>query len=207
MTTSIRVSLIVHDQSSITKQPGECALYDPPLWLLVPPAHPRGTLNNFEPPATRSPTPVSQALALVGLVSPNDLESWDKIFQSCQKAVSANRVMHICRRDVAGEGQAQGIHQKTAFATCDTFVGVVATDTAGLFDGFHRLGVHNGRAWMWIPADPPVLGLPQRPVEKGPKARAAKLTPMIVHGLPRREIAGQIAPGAARTQQIPARNR
>ena len=55
---------------------------------------------------------------------------------------------------------------------------------------------------MWVPADPASLGLVQRSVEKGPEAGAAKLTPMIIDRLPRREIARQVAPRTAGTQQI-----
>jgi hypothetical protein len=44
-----------------------------------------------------------------------------------------------------------------------------------------------------------------RAVEKGPKASAAKLTPMNLYRLPRREIAGQVAPRTTRTRQIKAR--
>jgi len=79
---------------------------------------------------------------------------------------------------------------------------VIAPDTTGLPDGFHTLRVHDGCAWMRIPADPASFGLVQRPLETGPQARAAKLPPGVVHRLPRREIARQVAPRAARAQQI-----
>jgi hypothetical protein len=48
-------------------------------------------------------------MSLVGLVSPDDLEAGDEVFQSYQKAVSANRVVHIGWHDLLGEGQAQRI--------------------------------------------------------------------------------------------------
>src|SRR5260370_37146228 len=83
----LHFALIVHHQSPATKQPGECSFYNPPFWLLVPPAHPRGTLNNFEFPATRSLTPLGKLMPLIGLVRPDLGESRDNIFKSCQKTM------------------------------------------------------------------------------------------------------------------------
>jgi hypothetical protein len=66
----------------------------------------------------------------------------------------------------------------------------------------HGWRIHDRRTWMGIPADPSTLSLMQRPVKERPEAGAAKLTPMILHRLPWREIAGQIAPGTTGTKQI-----
>jgi hypothetical protein len=92
-----------------------------------------------------------------------------------------------------------------AFAPFDTFVGIVSADATRLLNGFHTLCVHNGRARIRIPTDAPALGLPQRPVDKGPKTCAAKLAMMIIDRLPRREIAGEVAPRTAGTQQVKER--
>src|SRR5258708_33968114 len=78
----LHFALIVHDQPPVTKQPDECSFDNPPLWLLVLPAHPRGTLNNFELPASRSPTPVGKLMPSQGRVGPNLGESRDKILQT-----------------------------------------------------------------------------------------------------------------------------
>jgi hypothetical protein len=87
-------------------------------------------------------------------------------------------------------------------AAFDTFVGVIPTDATGFLDGFHTLRIHDSCAWVRVFADPPTLGLAQRTVDECPKAPTAKLTPMIIDCLPRREIAGQIAPRTARAKQI-----
>src|SRR5258706_15153863 len=58
---------------------------------------------------------------------------------------------------------------------------------------------------MGILANSASVGLVQRPIAKSPQARAAKLTPMIIHGLPRRKIAREVAPRAARSEQIKER--
>jgi hypothetical protein len=125
VTFATKHAFIVHYQSSITKQPGKCSFNDPPFWLLVPPAHPRGTLNNLEFPATRSPAPVRKLMSLIGLVRPNLGQSRDKILQTGEETACAKRVVHIGWRDVEGEGQAQGIHQQMAFAP---FNGLITND-------------------------------------------------------------------------------
>jgi hypothetical protein len=125
--------------------------------------------------------------------------------QSCQKAACAKGIMHVGRRDIEREGQTQGIHHQMTLTTFDTFVSIIAADTTCLLHGLDALCIYNGRARVWIPADPSALGLPQRAVEAGPEAGAAKPMPMIVHDLPRREIARQVAPRTARAQHIKQR--
>jgi hypothetical protein len=47
-----------------------------------------------------------------------------------------------------------------ALAAFDALVGIIATNAARLLDGFDTLGIHDGRARVWIPPDPPPLGFP-----------------------------------------------
>jgi hypothetical protein len=144
-------------------------------------------------------------MPLIGLVCPNLRESRDKILQTTEKTACTIGVVHIGWCNIEGERQTLGIDQQMALATFYTFVRIVTTDTPGLLHGFHTLCVHDGRARMWILADPASFGLVQRPIDQSPKTLAAKLTPMIIDGLPGREVAWQVAPRTACAQYIKKR--
>ena len=92
-----------------------------------------------------------------------------------------------------------------AFTALDTLVGVKATNAGRLLDRLDRLGVHHGGARVGILAHASTFGLMQSPPEVRPEARATELPEVIVHGLPRRKIAQQVAPGTTRAQQIKER--
>jgi hypothetical protein len=90
--------------------------------------HPRtpwSALDYLELPAARGLAPLGQFVSLVGLVSPNFLQAWNKVGQSCQKAACAKCIVHVGRRDVEGEWQAQRIYQQMALAT---FNGLITND-------------------------------------------------------------------------------
>src|SRR5260370_30653558 len=88
-----------------------------------------------------------------------------------------------------------------AFASFDLVVAVKAARPADS-TRLDRLTVDDGGARIEVFANAPTFGVAQRPVEAGPETGAAKLCEMIVHGLPRRKVAGQVAPKTARAQHI-----
>ena len=110
--------------------------------------------------------------------------------------------MHVSRCGIDHERQTQRIDEQMPLASFDTLVSVKTTDAGGLLDGLHRLGIHDGRARMRLPPHAPTFSVPQPTPEMRPEASATKLSEVIVDRLPRRKITGQIAPGAARAQEI-----
>jgi hypothetical protein len=89
-----------------------------------------------------------------------------------------------------------------SFPALHTFVGVVAPNAGGLLDGLHTLAVHDGGTGMGIFAYPATLSFVRRSPEPCPQAGATELLEVIVHRLPWRKTAWQIAPRAAGPQQI-----
>jgi hypothetical protein len=81
-------------------------------------------------------------------------------------------------------------------------VGVIPSDLGRLLDGLHTLAVQDGRTWVRVTADALALGTVQGGIEQMPDALEAEAPEMVEDGLPRREVAWQIAPGAAGTQDV-----
>jgi hypothetical protein len=102
---------------------------------------------------------------------------------------------------VAGEC----INEDVALASFHVLMGVVAPDACGLLDGFHALAVHDGGTGMGILPDPATFSCTQLAPEMSPEARATKLSKVVIHRLPRREVGGQVTPGTAGAQQIEER--
>src|SRR5262249_30353935 len=61
---------------------------------------------------------------------------------------------------------------------------------------------HDSGTWVGIFSHPAPFRFMQRSPELGPQTGATKLPKVIIHSLPWRKTAWQIAPGAAGTQQI-----
>src|SRR5215472_13895992 len=80
-------------------------------------------------------------------------------------------------------------------AALHTLVGIGAAAMRRLFDRLDRLRIHDRRARVGIFSHPPTFSVPQPPPEVDPQARTTKLSEVIIHRLPGREIARQVAPG------------
>ncbi len=83
-----------------------------------------------------------------------------------------------------------------------TLVGVKARNASRLLDGLDRLGIHDGRTRMKITALALAFSHPQRGEEAMPIPTQVPTPKMVEHGLPGREAAGQIAPGAPSAKQV-----
>jgi len=198
----LHLALLVFAHPTVPRKPGEGPFYDPPVRLNSESTYARSTLHHFKIPVAHGLAPVGHILTSIGRVSPDFLESWDKVFQSGQQTTGALGVVHTGWGDVHGEGQAQRIHQEMALATFDPFMRVESADAAGLLDRFHGLGVNDGCARIGVFANASTFGVPQRPPEMRPNACATKLSEVIVGGLPRWEFARQISPRTAGAQEI-----
>jgi hypothetical protein len=70
------------------------------------------------------------------------------VFEAGQQSTGALGVVHIGRRHIDHERQAERVDEEMPLAPLHTFMGVKTTDACGLIDGLHRLGIHDRRAGM-----------------------------------------------------------
>src|SRR5919199_4358214 len=104
--------------------------------------------------------------------------------------------------DVDRQWQPQGIDEQMALPPLDALVCIVATDAGRLLDGLDALCIHDRRRRLRMPTHALSLRCPECDEDAVPHAAEAQATEVVVDGLPGREIAGKIAPGASRTQEI-----
>src|SRR5215469_2593389 len=89
-----------------------------------------------------------------------------------------------------------------ALPALDAFVGVEAADAGRFLDCLHALAVHDRGARIGMATQPLQLGTMQGIVEKMPDASHPEAPKVIKDRLPRREVGREVAPGAARAQDI-----
>src|SRR5919199_1000945 len=104
--------------------------------------------------------------------------------------------------DVDRQWQTQGIDEQMALPTLDALVGIVAADASRLLDGLEALCIHDRRCRLRMPTHALSLRCPECDEDAMPHAAEAQATEVVVDGLPGREIARKIAPGASRAQEI-----
>ena len=165
-------------------------------------AYSRRALYHLEVPISLRFAPVGQFLPSIGRIGPDFLEPWDEILQPGQQPTGALRVVHIRRRDRDHSRQSQRIDQKMPLPPFHTCMSVVPADASRFLHRLDRLRVHDGRAGVRVFADPPAFSIAHCPVQRCPEPGPAQLLTMIVHGLPWRENARQVALGAACAQQV-----
>ena len=163
----------------------------------------RLTLHDLELPALiLLQAPVGQLLASVGSVGPNLLEARHEGGESAQELADADGIMEIGGGNVAGDGQSQGIDQQMPFPTFHLLVRVISADAGGFLDGLHALAIQDGRARLGMATHALPLCPMQRCVEPMPPTVKAEPPEMVEHRLRRREVAGEVAPGAAGAQHV-----
>lgn len=73
---------------------------------------------------------------------------------------------------------------------------------AGLLNRLHALAIHDRRAWVGMAAHTFAFGAMHSRVEQMPCASQTETPEVIEDRLPRREVARQVAPGAATAYDI-----
>ncbi len=103
--------------------------------------------------------------------------------------------------DADGEHEALGVDEQMPLAALDLLAAVVAAHAAnaGRLDG---LAVDDASAGLGIAAQAHPQPLPQHQMDPLPGAVEAPLSKVMVDRLPRRQVAGQQAPGPARPDDI-----
>jgi hypothetical protein len=94
------------------------------------------------------------------------------------------------------KGAAVGVDPGVALSTLDLLAGVIATRPAG-FSGLDALAVDHRRRRAGLTPDPLSIAHDQMVVEAGEEALAAKAQEPAIDRGRRRDILGQVAPGAA----------
>lgn len=162
-----------------------CALHDPQL-----------------PAVTPQLAPLRQLLAALGGVRPGLPEARDEGRETAEEVARVDGGMAIGGGNVTGDGQAQRVDHEVPFATIDALVAVIAARASGLLDNFHTLTVHDRRTRVLVAAHPLALGSKQGGIESVPDLGEAQAPEMVKHCLPRREVGGQLASGAAGAQHV-----
>lgn len=114
--------------------------------------------------------------------------------------------MHVSGSDSGndrdGDRQARGIDQQMPLSSLHTFVRIVAADAGRRLNGLRILAVYDRSIRVRVATDVLTLGAMQCGIEPAPGTIEAKASEMLVDCLPRTEVGGHVAPGAASAQDV-----
>jgi hypothetical protein len=108
----------------------------------------------------------------------------------------------ISRGDVDRERKAKRINEDVALRAFHVLVRIKAADPGGFLNGLDALRIHDRRTRLRVLSNPFAFGTPQSREQSKPGAFEAQTAKVIKHGLPGREVAWQVPPGAAGTQDV-----
>ena len=206
--TSISVARVHHPlvilrQPPMTRDPGKRALNDPSARLHSEAVRAGLALRDLElPTATLLSARLRQLLASGGGVRPDLLEPRHKASKAAEESAGTNGIVHVGRDHMPSDGQGQRVDQQMPLPAFDELAAIVAADAARLLNGLDALAISDRRARIGLATRALAIGAMQGRIERMRGVRAAELPEVVIHWLPSKEIAGEIAPRTAGAQRI-----
>lgn len=134
-----------------------------------------------------------EQMTAIGSLDPDATELFAGSPQALEEQPGTCCVGYARRCDNHGHQQTQRVHQDMAFATCDVFARVIATDTRSL-GRFHALAVQGTCGRMLVTTDSPTNLGTQRLVNPLPRPIIAERAKVRLHTLPGRIFFGHHSP-------------
>lgn len=137
----------------------------------------------------------------VALVRPYVLEAGERGRCAFQKQWDGSTILAVRRVDRCVEHQPLRVHQQMPFAPTHFLCAVVATNTTHT-GCFHRLAIDDAGARLGFASSAEAHLFAERGVQLLPGSILSPFPPLVIHRLPRWEVAGEQAPGAATPNDV-----
>src|SRR5919197_2327815 len=160
----------------------------------------RGMPNHFHTPAQLRFNP-GLSTPCVALIDPHMLQPWKLRLDSLQHQGDSRSVLDRSAVDLDPQDQPLGVHQQVALAPTE-LLGAIIAPNAPHPSCLDRLAIENACARLCIASRFYPNCLPQGGMQLLPEALQPPTPEIVIHGLPRWQIMGQQAPGAAAAEYI-----
>src|SRR3972149_3312545 len=116
---------VVFAEPSVSAQPPEGALHNPPAGQHLKAMAIHGALDHFNQPASQGGSPIHQ-LSGISAIGPNQAEPWKSPQKLAQHQLGAITVLNVRSMHHHGQQQPDGVNHDMALASFHLLAGVIA---------------------------------------------------------------------------------